>query len=546
MLKKLIILSVLLAVISCKKDNTTPPAPEQFKVVQVEMNGEQGTNSFSNISFPVFSKITFSAPVDTTTIRNAIFFTSKEGISIPTKITVTMGDTIINVQTLNPLNSFSTYYLSIRNNLTSKKGTQMPVDYVITLQSTLDTSDKFPRISDDQLLQLIQEKTFRYFYDFAQTSSGMARERNTSDDLVTTGGSGFGLMALVVGMDRNFISRNDGLTRLSKIISFLETCDRYHGVWPHWINGVTGKTIPFGTKDNGADLVETSFIVEGLITVRQYLKSDLPEEKSLINRINTLVNAVEYDWFTRGGQNVLYWHWSPNYGWDMNMPVRGYNEALIVYVAAASSATHSITKLVYDAGWAGNGSIRNNKIFYGYKLPVGYDYGGPLFFAHYSFMGLNPQNLKDTYADYWQQNVNHTLINYSYCVANPKNFAGYSADCWGLTASDNPWGYSAHSPTNDKGVISPTAAISSLPYAPEQSMKAIRYFYYKLGDKLWGNYGFYDSFCLKDGWFASSYLAIDQGPQIVMIENYRTGLLWNLFMSAPEVKTGLTKLGFTY
>ncbi len=422
----------------------------------------------------------------------------------------------------------------------------MAVDYVIKLKTSIDTTDKFPRISDEQLLQLIQEKTFRYFYDFAQPSSGMARERNNSGDLVTTGGSGFGLMALVVGMDRNFITRNEGLTRLSKIVTFLETCDRFHGAWPHWINGATGKTILFSTKDNGADLVETSFLVEGLITVRQYLKIDQPEENVLINRINALVNAVEYDWFTRGGQSVLYWHWSPDYAWDMNMQIRGWDEALMVYVAAASSASHSISKNVYDDGWAGNGSIRNNKTFYGYVLPLGYDYGGPLFFAHYSFLGLNPNNLKDTYADYWQQNVNHTLINYSYCVANPQHFYGYSPDCWGLTASDDPWGYSAHSPTNDKGVISPTAAISSLPYAHEQSMRAIRYFYYKLGDKLWGTYGFYDAFSLQEGWFASSYLAIDQGPEIVMIENYRTGLIWNLFMSAPEVQSGLTKLGFTY
>jgi len=255
---------------------------------------------------------------------------------------------------------------------------------------------------------------------------------------------------------------------------------------------------------------------------------------------------VEFDWFTRGGQNVLYWHWSPDYAWDMNMPIHGWNEALIIYVLAASSTSHGISKPVYDDGWAGNGSIRNNKTFFGYLLPLGEDYGGPLFFAHYSFLGLNPHNLLDTYASYWQQNVNHSLINYSHCVANPQNFYGYSADCWGLTASDDPWGYGAHSPTNDNGTITPSAAISSLPYTPEQSMKALRYFYYVLGDKTWGPYGFYDSFCLKEGWFADSYLAIDQGPEICMIENYRSGLLWNLFMSCPEVSAGLTKLGFTY
>jgi hypothetical protein len=255
---------------------------------------------------------------------------------------------------------------------------------------------------------------------------------------------------------------------------------------------------------------------------------------------------VEWDWFRKNNENALYWHWSPTNGWAMNMKVQGYNEALIVYVLAASSLSHSINKTVYDNGWAMNGNIRLNQSYFGYLLPLGQSYGGPLFFAHYSFLGLDPRNLHDQYASYWQQNVNHSLINYSYCVANPNGNAGYGKNCWGLTASDIPSGYSASSPTNDLGVIAPTAAISSLPYSPAESMQAIRFFYYKLGDKIWKNYGFVDSFSLKGLWYADSFLAIDQGPEIVMIENYRTGLLWNLFMSAPEVQAGLTKLGFSY
>jgi hypothetical protein len=230
----------------------------------------------------------------------------------------------------------------------------------------------------------------------------------------------------------------------------------------------------------------------------------------------------------------------------MNFQIRGYNETLITYIMAASANTHTIPASAYQMGYAQNGGIVNGKTFYGYVLPVGYDYGGPLFFAHYSFLGLDPRNLSDAYANYWTQNVNHSLINWSYCTANPKKYPDYSDHCWGLTASDIPNGYSASEPNNDLGTIAPTAAVSSLPYTPEQSMNAIRYFYYILGDKLWGQYGFYDAFDVHSGWWASSFLAIDQGPQICMIENYRTGLLWNLFMSAPEVQSGLTKLGFTY
>jgi hypothetical protein len=201
---------------------------------------------------------------------------------------------------------------------------------------------------------------------------------------------------------------------------------------------------------------------------------------------------------------------------------------------------------VYDEGWANNGAMKNDAKYYGITLPLGSSHGGPLFFAHYSFLGLNPKNLRDLYANYWEQNVNHTLINMNYCVQNPLKYVGYSADCWGLTASDGNNGYSAHSPTNDKGVIAPTAALSSMPYTPEESMRALHFFYYMLGDRLWKEYGFVDAFNASAGWFDNQFLAIDQGTIIVMIENYRTGLLWNLFMTCPEVQAGLLKLGFTF
>ena len=312
------------------------------------------------------------------------------------------------------------------------------------------------------------------------------------------------------------------------------------------MNGNTGKAIPFSTKDNGGDLVETAFLIQGLLTVRQYLDADNISESNLIFRINQLWESVEWDWYTKGGQNVLYWHWSPQYNWDMNLQIRGHNETQIIYVLAASSPTHDINKLTYDNGYAQNGNIKNGSTYYGYELPIGYGRGGPLFFTHYSYLGLDPRNLVDQYADYWQQNRNHTLINRAYCIDNPKNFIGYSEDCWGLTASDNHEGYSAHSPSNDKGVITPTAAISSIPYTPEESMKVIRFLYYQMGDKLWGDHGFYDAFNPTVNWVADSYLAIDQGPIICMIENHRSGLLWDLFMSSPEIQEGLEKLGFTY
>lgn len=487
--------------------------------------------------------IDFSEPIDTAKLKSKFTLSGNSVFDV----TLSNSDKTVKLLCATTLKSYNQYDFAISSALRSKTGNKF-AGFTNWFTTGLDSTNKFPLISDDDLLTLIQRQTFKYFYDNADPTSGMARERSTSGYTVTSGGSGFGVMALIVGMQRNFITRAEGLTRMTKIVGFLEKADRFHGAWSHWINGSTGKVIPFSDNDNGGDLVETAYMIQGLITMRQYLNPVDPTEKALIDRITALYNGVEWDWYTRGGQNVMYWHWSPSVGWAMNFQLQGYNETLITYVMAASSNTHTIPKLAYTNGFARNGGIKNGKSFYGYTLPLGYDYGGPLFFAHYSFLGLDPRHLFDQYANYWTQNVNHSLINWKYCATNPKKFPNYNAFCWGLTASDMPPPdyYGASEPSNDKGTISPTAAISSLPYTPEQSMNAIRYFYYIVGDRLFGQYGFYDAFDVGDNWWADSYLAIDQGPEIVMIENYRTGLLWDLFMSAPEVKAGLTKLGFSY
>lgn len=442
------------------------------------------------------------------------------------------------------LDYYHHYYVNISSDLTFDNGFDFE-SFNRRFQTGLNPERKFPEIPDEQLLDEIQEATFRYFWDFAHPVSGLARERNTSGDTVTIGGSGFGLKAILVGIHRGFITKNQGIERLHTIVDFLASADRFHGVWPHWMHGATGETIPFSEFDDGGDLVETAFMAQGLITVRESLDESIQDENELINKINGLLDTIEWDWYTRGGQDVLYWHWSENHGWQMNMPIRGYNEALIVYILAASSQNHGIDPDVYHQGWARSGNIINGQSFYGITLPVGYDYGGPLFFSHYSFLGLDPGNLADRYADYWQQNVNHTLINREHSVVNPNNFIGYGPESWGLTASDNFEGYLAHEPTRDNGTITPTAAISSIPYTPVESMEAIHHFYYVLGDKLWGEYGFHDAFNPTEGWWADSYLAIDQGPIIIMIENHRSGLLWDLFMNAPEVQSALQKLEFS-
>lgn len=410
--------------------------------------------------------------------------------------------------------------------------------------------------NDEAMLDYIQRVHFNYMWDGAEPTSGLARERIHLDgqypehdqDVVTTGGSGFGIAGLVVAMERGFITRDQGVERLTRIVDFLERADRFHGVWSHWINGPTGKVKPFGQKDNGGDLVESCFLMQGLLCVRQYLNGGNEKEKNLIDRINALWHGMEFDWYTRGGQDVLYWHWSPEYEWEMNFPLEGYNECLIVYVLAAASPTHTVPASCYHKGWARSGGIKSDAAPYGYPLELKHNgaeqTGGPLFWAHYSWIGLNPKGLKDQYADYWNVVRNHAMSNYKYCVENPKHYSGYGPDCWGLTASYSTEGYSAHCPGNDLGVITPTAALSSFPYTPEQSMAALKGFYGR-GESIWGKYGFYDAFSPASGWTLPRYLAIDQCTIAPMIENYRTGLLWRLFMSCPEVQQGLAKLGMT-
>lgn len=531
----------------CKKGKETPPpvtVPENFNFEVFKVNNIVKASPVYNVNFSPTIKLSFSANVNRSTVAAGITLKNTVGTAILFSTTYENGDSTVILQPA--LEPITKYALFLSSSLTTQRNTTLSNASNLVLQTHIDSTDKFPILTDNALLDKVQQQTFKYFWDFGHPVSGMARERNTSGDMVTSGGTGFGIMAIVAAVNRNFITRAEGAARVLKMADFLiNNCTKYHGAFAHWINGASGVTIAFSVNDNGADLVETSYLMQGLITARQYFNTANATEIDLRNKINVLWNRVDWNWFRQNNQNVLYWHWSQDKAWVMNAQVSGWNEALITYVMAASSLTNAVPRIVYDNGWARNGAMKNNNTYFGQQLPLGPDLGGPLFFEHYSFMGINPNGLTDTYANYQTQTFAHTKINYEYCGANPKQWYGYSNLCWGLTASDVPNGYNANSPTNDIGVISPTAAISSIPYTPVESMSALKFFYYKLGDKIWGTYGFSDAFSLNDPWFATSTLAIDQGPIIVMIENYRTGLLWNLFTSAPEIKNGMKNLGFT-
>jgi len=547
MLKLILPVLLLFLVWNCKKEKTAEnvPVSHSFNYTSLTVNGTFSGFEYKGVSNTSVLKLTFGSDLDQLSAATSIILSDKNASVVPINLVFGNKDSSVTVQPVTPMSYLSGYTLAVSSMLKSKGGGFLLTPLSVKLTTAIDSANKFETIANETLLTLVQRQTFKYFWDFGHSVSGLARERNTSGDIVTTGGSGFGMMAIPVAINRYFISKSDGLARAQKIVDFLKNkAQHFHGAYPHWLNGATGVVVPFSANDDGADLVETSYLMMGLLTLRQYFSGSGTDETTLRSDINLLWNSVEWDFFNKDGGNKLYWHWSPTKNWVMNMPIQGWNECLITYVLAASSNTHPISKIVYDNGFARNGAVKNNGSYYGYQLPLGEAYGGPLFFEQYSFLGINPTGLTDAYADYWKQAVNHTKINFEYCKQNPRKYYGYSAQCWGLTASDIKDGYTASSPTNDQGFIAPTAAISAMPFAPAESMQALNFLYYKLGDKIWSQYGFVDAFNLDIVWFADSFLAIDQGPQIGMIENYRTGLLWNLFMSSAEIKTGMKNLGF--
>jgi len=400
--------------------------------------------------------------------------------------------------------------------------------------------------TDDELLDLVQRYAFRYFWEGAHQASGMALERTDGgSSTAATGATGMGLMAMIVAHEREYRPKEEIKDRVLKVLSFLESCDRYHGAWSHWYNADTKHTQPFTTDDDGGDLVETSFVAQGLVALKHYFSGLDTKSVQIREKADLLWKAIDWNWYRQYGQNVLYWHWSPNYLFSKNMKISGWNEALVTYVMAAASPDFGIPKEVYTQGWARNGAIVVKRTYYTYEINLSPNYGGPLFWIHYSHLGINPHGLTDQYADYWQEHVNTAKIHVAYAVANPSGFKNYSNKCWGLTASDDPSGYTAHQPvSNDNGTISPTAALASMPYTPVESLRALKYFYRERGKDLFGPYGPYDAFNDELYWVKKAYIGIDQGPIVVMIENHRTGLLWNSFMVDTDVRAGLSKLGF--
>lgn len=399
-------------------------------------------------------------------------------------------------------------------------------------------------MTDDELLSMVQEASFHYYWDGAEPHSGMAHESVPGDsDIIAVGASGFGVMSLIVAADRGFAPREQVVQRMLKITSFLEHADRFHGVWPHYLSGKTGHVLPvFGLYDDGGDLVETSFLVQGLLAARGYFTHDNASERLLRDHITTLWEGIEWDRYMTPEKDALWWHWSPRFGYYIANRLQGFNESMITYVLAIASPTHPVPASLYETGWAAKGSLSHPfplaNTYYGIHVDVNYTphSPGPLFFTHYNFFGLDP-HFRDKYTDWFRNNRNISLVQQKYAVENPGHFKGYGANAWGLSAVGGPLGYREFKPFDeDDGTLAPTAAGGAYAYTPEESLKAIKHFYRDLGREVWDIYGFRNAFNQQLDWYAPDELGLNQGPQAIMIENGRTGLLWKSFMSNPEIK----------
>ncbi len=419
-------------------------------------------------------------------------------------------------------------------------------------------------MNEDELTVMVQEAAFRYYWEGAEKISGLAKENIPGrQNMIATGASGFGILALIAGTENNFITRQQATERFTRIVDFLHNAETFHGAFPHFINSATKKAEPFfGARDNGGDLVETSFLLQGLLAARAYFSGNNTEETHIRNTITDIWQRVEWSWYKQfADSKYLYWHWSPDKTWIINHKLIGFNEAMVTYLLAIASPTYAIDAGMYYSGWASTDTIAqqyrenwgqtkdgsmyyNGNTYFGHKLDVGVSNGGPLFFTHYAYLGYDPTMITDMYTNYFTNNQAIAKINHAYCVDNPHHYAGYSDSCWGLTASDGPYHYSANEPVpwQDEGKIAPTGAISSFPYTPAESLKALKNYYNNYGSFLWGEYGFRDAFNLTDNWCSEIYMGLNQAPMMVMIENYRTGLLWKLFMSDVDIKGGLQKL----
>jgi hypothetical protein len=404
-----------------------------------------------------------------------------------------------------------------------------------------------PRMLDNEnFLDLVQRTAFDYLWYETNPTNGLVKDRSSNPSVSSIAAVGFGLSAVTVGIDRGWISREAGRTRVLTTLEFLWSSPQgpeadatgYKGFYFHFLDMQTGRR----AGDAELSTIDTALLLAGVLHVQQYFDQDDTSEAKIRDLADNLHRRVDWPWMQVRSAKVCH-GWTPETGF-LPYDWGGYNEAMILYLLALGSPTFPINPDAWTA-WTSSYTWQTH---YG----LGFVVFPPLFGHQYShvwvdFRGIQDAYMRDKGLDYFENSRRATLANRAYAIANPLGWVDYGENVWGLTASDIPASYRARGAPpaeSDDGTITPTAAGGSFAFTPHESLAALRHIYDAYRTRIWGPYGFKDAFNPSKNWFAADYLGVDQGPIVLMIENYRTGRVWQVFMRHPAIQHGLARAGF--
>ncbi|MDM7914397.1 MAG: glucoamylase family protein, partial [Candidatus Eisenbacteria bacterium] len=403
-------------------------------------------------------------------------------------------------------------------------------------------------LTNEALLDTLQRTAFDFFWNEANPANGLIKDRSTPGSACSIASVGFGLSAILIGIDHGWITRDEGRAR---ILTTLETFWNgpqgtapdgmigYKGLFYHFLDMNTATR----TWDCELSTIDSALLFAGILDAREYFTTDDPVDVQVRTLADSLYYRADWNFFRNGNPGILM-GWRPGTGFAGFGQWVGYNEAMILYILAIGSPTHPVPASSWNTWTSG----------YHWQTQYGYTYVifPPLFGHQYSHCWIDFRYIQDAHMrgrgiTYFENSRRATLAQRNYCIANPFGHIGYGANLWGITACDGPDGYAAHGappPQNDDGTIAPTAPAGSIPFTPDESLAVLQNLYDNYRAMLWGPYGFRDAFNLDRGWWDTDYIGIDQGPIVLMIENYRTGAVWERIERNGDVQWGLHLAGF--
>ncbi len=405
-------------------------------------------------------------------------------------------------------------------------------------------------ITTEALLDTVQHAGVMYFWNEANPANGMVKDRDTGGSVSSIAATGFGLSALCIGVDHGWLDRAAVRSRVLTTLNTFWTGPQgtavngmigYKGLYYHWLDMNTATR----TWDAELSTIDTALLMAGIIDARHYFTGSDPEEVQIRALADSIYLRCNWE-FMRNFSNGIKMGWKPGGGGFGGFgPWVGYNEAMILYILALGSPTHPIPASQWTT-WTSTYSWQTRYGYTNINFP-------PLFGHQYSHCWVDFRGLQDVFTfskgiTYFENSRRATLAQRAYCIANPSNWVAYSDSLWGLTASDDPFGYAAHGappPWSENGTITPTAGISSLPFAPEVVVPLMHNLWDNWRGTLWGPYGFTDAFNPTQSWVGQDVLGIDQGPIVMMIENYRNEAVWRRISQNEWIANGLTRAGFT-